>query len=259
MFKTMQFIGGGRITRILLERLKNRHALPEKVIVIEPDRKVHTYLKELKIPELVINSEDRADWVADLVFIAVHPPVIKEIMADLRTQLTNRSVIISLAPVVKMSGLQQLTGGFNRIVRLIPNAPSLIGEGYNPVCFSKSVTNVEKETLRKLFNHWGETPEVTEDKLEAYAILIAMGPTYFWFQWLKLQELGKQFGMNNAELNKAMPAMLHGAIKTLFESNLPAKAVLNLIPVCPLKEDESVIQDIFDNKLTALYTRLTQK
>ena len=98
-----------------------------------------------------------------------------------------------------------------------------------------------------------------EKKLEAYAIITAMGPTYFWFQWLKLQELGRQFGIDNAELKQAMPAMLHGAVVTLFESDLSTNQVLDLIPVCPLKENELAIEEIFEKKLTGLFIKLTQK
>ena len=39
MYKNVIFIGGGRITRILLKGLKSQNVLPEKIIVIEPDIK----------------------------------------------------------------------------------------------------------------------------------------------------------------------------------------------------------------------------
>jgi len=73
-----------------------------------------------------------------------------------------------------------------------------------------------------------------------------------------LQELGKQFGMNDAELKQAMPSMLHGAVETFFESNLSPEEVMDLIPVCPLKDDELTIKNIFDTKLTGLYSKLTK-
>jgi hypothetical protein len=60
-------------------------------------------------------------------------------------------------------------------------------------------------------------------------------------------------------MNKGMAAMLNGATDILYKSNLPATEILDLIPVYPLKEDESIIQDIFDKRLTGLYQKLTQK
>ena len=78
------------------------------------------------------------------------------------------------------------------------------------------------------------------------------------FKWLKLHDLGKQFGMNDAELKQAIPVMLHGAVATLFESDLSPKEVMDLIPVCPLKEEELTIKNMFDTKLTGLFTKLTK-
>ena len=53
-----------------------------------------------------------------------------------------------------------------------------------------------------------------------------------------------------------MPAMLYGAVGTLFESDLSAKETWDLIPVCPLKDDELTINN--REKLTGLYAKLTK-
>ena len=49
MYKKISFVGGGRITRILLQGLKRKNALPEKVIVCDPDTSMHGNLKDLSI------------------------------------------------------------------------------------------------------------------------------------------------------------------------------------------------------------------
>lgn len=75
------------------------------------------------------------------------------------------------------------------IVRMIPGATSYINEGYNPLCFAGSFES-DKSNLIKLLEVLGKTFEVSESKLEAYAIISAMLPTYFWFQWKALSDLG---------------------------------------------------------------------
>ncbi len=47
-----------------------------------------------------------------------------------------------------------------RIVRLIPNATSIINEGYNPVCFSSGMPEEEKGSLLQLLGTLGKTFEV---------------------------------------------------------------------------------------------------
>ena len=50
----------------------------------------------------------------------------------------------------------------------------------------------EKQQVLDLLRLMGNTFEVSEEKLESYAIMSAMLPTYFWFQWKELAEIGKK-------------------------------------------------------------------
>lgn len=256
--QSIGFIGGGRITRLLLLSLKQKDSLPEKVFVADPNEDMRAKVKLIddSFIRCVQNNNDVLN--VDILFLAVHPPVVKGIATEINGKIKSDTIVVSLIPVIPIEKLSSLLG-IQKLIRMIPNAPSIIHKGYNPVVYSTAVKAEEKQELQKLFSNWGEAPEVDEKKLEAYAIVTAMGPTYFWFQWLKLKQLGEQFGLSASEMKNAIPSMLHGAAETLFESDLSATEVLDLIPVCPLKDDESFIQNIFDKRLTGLYTKLTQK
>ena len=109
-----------------------------------------------------------------------------------------QAIVVSLAPKVPLSAMATALGT-TRVARMIPNAPSLIGRGYNPVTFGTGVDSDARAALAPLFTPWGEWPEVEERTLEAYAILTGMGPTYFWYQWQALRELAGQFGLSPPE------------------------------------------------------------
>jgi len=252
------FIGSGRITRLLLLALKEKDSLPEKILAADPDAEMRLKVQLIDPSRIQCVQKNSDALDVDILFLAVHPPVFKEIAAEISGKINPGTIVVSLIPVISIEKIFAMIGS-PKLVRMIPNAPSLIHQGFNPVVFSEKITQDEKRHLKIIFRNWGEAPEVDEKKLEAYAIVTAMGPTYFWFQWLHLEELGKQFGMSDTEVNKAMSAMLHGATEILFDSNLAARDVLDLIPVCPLKEAESGIQDVFNNNLTGLYAKLTQK
>ena len=95
-----------------------------------------------------------------------------------------------------------------------------------------------------------------EETLEAYAILSAMGPTYFWFQWQTLRELAGSFGLGPAEADVALRAMLDGAVRTFFDSGLPAERVMDLVPVKPLAESEQQIGQAYRDVLPKLHAKL---
>ena len=70
-----------------------------------------------------------------------------------------------------MAKLSEVLGGFNRLARMIPNAPSIIGAGYNPIAFGSGLSAEEKQALAAFFAPLGDCPEVAESKLEAFAFV----------------------------------------------------------------------------------------
>ena len=122
--------------------------------------------------------------------------------------------------------------------------------------FSAAFSKEEKKKLRTWFKILGDCPEVVEEKLEAYAILTAMGPTYFWFQLYELEELGKTFGTTPEEAKEGLLKMMKGALKTMTDSGLSPTEVMDLIPVKPLGEEEANIRTMYRTKLQGLYSKL---
>jgi pyrroline-5-carboxylate reductase len=149
-----------------------------------------------------------------------------------------------------------MLGGFSRIVRLIPNAPSIIGEGYNPVVFASSVSAPERDEVLALFRVLGECPVVPEDHLEAYAVLTAMGPTCLWFQMDELVRIGAGFGLSEQEARTGVERMTAGALRTMFRSGMKPEEVMDLVPVRPIGDEEAAIRAIYQEKLNGLYQKL---
>jgi len=254
--KSLGFIGAGRIARILLGGLKRAGKLPSKIIASDANEDILQKLKR-DFPEIdaVPNGNHQAAS-QDVVLVALHPPVMGGLLADIRPALKPAGVVVSLAPKLSIGKLSELLGGFSRIVRMIPNAPSIINEGYNPVVFHPAITGADRESLLALFRVLGDCPEVAEEKLESYAILTAMGPTYLWFQLYELQNLGRQFGLTDEDLHDGMSKMIAGAVKTMFEADLSPEEVMDLIPVKPLGEEEANIANAYRSRLTGLYQKL---
>jgi pyrroline-5-carboxylate reductase len=252
----ISFIGGGRITRIFLTALKNIKASFQQISVMDSNPDV---LKALSasFPEIKSESGLTEDILAaDYIFLAVHPPMITELLEKSKTSINPKAILISLAPKFTIEKMSLLLGGFNRIVRLLPLASSIISKGYNPVVFSRSIDGGTKKQLLDLFNVFGQTIEVAEPKIEAYALIVAMGPTYFWFQYYKLIDLAKGFGMDEKEANEAVRNMVNVSIDTMFSSGLDKASVLDLIPVKPISQHEAEILKIYDEKLIGLFQKI---
>jgi len=162
---------------------------------------------------------------------------------------------VSLAPKIS---IEQLSSKLNtdQIVRMIPNATSYINEGYNPLTFASGFHPDAKSELLSILNVLGQTFEVAESKLEGYALISAMLPTYFWFQWNELEKLGIQMGLSAEESKFAVRDTLLAAIHLLYDSGLESDQVNNLIPVKPIGESEGQIREILQTRLMGLFQKI---
>lgn len=253
--ESIGFVGGGRITRILLTGLKKADKLPDRVLVSDPDEATLTRLQN-DFPEVETACCNAIPALADLVFLAVHPPVVAGVVAEIKDPLPPAGILVSLVPKFTIAKLTDLLGGFARIARMIPNAPSLLGRGYNPVTYSAALTGSDKTELSDLLSALGEAPEVPEQHLEPYAVLTAMGPTYLWYQLYELQALGESFGLPPEAARQGVKAMVAGALAVMTESDLSAEQVRDLIPVKPLAELEPAVIETYRTKLTGLLQKI---
>ena len=252
--KSLGFIGGGRITRIFLEALTNGKFDIQSVVVFDTNPEVLNLLKQ-QFPNVVIAKTPEESAVLPVVFIALHPPVIMETLTKIAGVIAPNAMVISLAPKITIEKIKSKLNILN-IARMIPNAASYINQGYNPVTFADSFRQNDKAEFLLLMDMLGKTMEVAEQKLEAYAILSAMLPTYFWFQWKELIRLGEPMGLTDEESTAAIHQTLLAAINLYFESGLTPEKVIDLIPVKPIGENQSQITEIYQAKLMGLFEKI---
>jgi pyrroline-5-carboxylate reductase len=254
MKQSIGFIGGGRVTRILLQAFKNKNALFSKVVVTDTNPDVSGNLKK-SFPDIQIDNASVAAS-QDIVFISLHPPVVMDTLELIKSSINSNTIVISLAPKITIAKISSKLNQVKNIARLIPNATSFINEGYNPVCFSSDFTRNEKQQVIVLLRVLGNTFEVPEEKLESYAILSAMLPTYFWFQWKELAEIGQKIGLSEKESNDSINDTLIASLNLMFKTGMSPSEVMDLIPVKPIGEFETQIIEIYKTKLISLFEKI---
>ena len=251
--KTLGFIGGGRITKILLQAFKNKNQHFKSVVVYDINAEVLSELSS-QFPDIKPTDDLQLTAKQNVVFIALHPPVIMDTLELIKDLVSDKTVVVSLAPKISIGKIHQKLE-ISNIIRMIPNATSFINEGYNPICFSKQF-DLERELVSGMFEVLGTTFEVPEEQLEAYAIISAMLPTYFWFQFKSLAALGAQMGLTDEQSNEAIYHTMIAALNTFFRSGKSADMVIDLIPVKPIGSYEEQVNKIYEETLLPLYNKI---
>jgi pyrroline-5-carboxylate reductase len=247
------FIGGGRITKIFLKAFTSAEVELKNVVVYDSNPDVLSALKEqfpfIEAGELLHAASQPT------VFIALHPPVIMETLDKIAEVISEETELISLAPKITIEKIASKVSS-KCIARMIPNATSYINEGYNPIAFAPEMDKEDRKEIKKLLKSLGKTIETDESKLEGYAIVSAMLPTYFWFQWNEMEEIALEMGLTAEEAKTAVRQTLKKALKLYYKSDLTPAEVMDLIPVKPIGENEAEIKTILNTKLLGLFAKI---
>ena len=229
---TVGFVGAGRIARILLEGWQRAGLELPAVVAADVDPAAFERLPKLAGRLTAALGDVTAAARQDIVFVAVHPPVLPAVLGQIAGALRNDAIVVSLAPKFTIAKLRAAR-------RFRPNCEdhSQCSLDRRPRVQSYRLRTVahcgRPITVKRLLGPLGAAPEVAENLLEAYAVITAMGPTYFWPQLVELTDLAETFGLSRGEATAAVRQMVDGATATLTDSGLPADEVLDLVPVRP--------------------------
>jgi pyrroline-5-carboxylate reductase len=253
--QSVGFVGGGRVARIMLEGWSRAGSMPGRVVVADPSADTLAAL-QARFPTIEIcpGANCRAAEQS-IVLLGLHPAAFSDSMPEVAAALKPDAVVVSLAPKLTIARLSGLLGGFDRVARLIPNAPSVVGSGFNPIAFGPSLGEADRAAVLQLLAPLGESPVVDESTLEAYAITAAMGPTYLWFQLYELRDLAHSFGLSDEAAATAVERMTRGALDTM-NSDFSRAEVMDLVAVRPMAETEPATLDAYRTRLGAVMERI---
>jgi pyrroline-5-carboxylate reductase len=252
--KSISFIGSGRVAAFMLEGFKRSGSI-RSIILSDADPAVSAARSAAFPPAADAGADFKTAAAADIVFLALHPPVIASAAAAFADSLGKGSIVVSLAPKTPLASLEKALGT-DRVARFLPNAPSAIGAGCNALTFGPGLDATDRAELRELLGALGEIAEVQESDIEAYAVLAAMGPTYIWPVLDELTKLGAEFGLSELDARRTVQLMAAGAAGLYADRERSYAALMDMIPAKPMADDESGIRGLFALKLRAMFAKL---
>lgn len=249
MDRKISFIGVGKMGGALLERLVNAGFVSKDNVLacdINGDR-----LDELRQRLGIMISQDNKKGArfGDIVLIAVMPKLVRSVLEEIRPEISEEKVIVSVAALIPIETIESTLGTKTGVVRIMPNIPSLVGSGFNLVCFGSFLKEQDKQFVRNMLTVWGEYREVDEDKMNLYTVISAMGPTYFTPFLDVLVRFGVEKGLTEAEAREVACLMLKGTAELVSKVQSPIEDLKNMITSQPLKEKEQELKSIFKETL----------
>jgi pyrroline-5-carboxylate reductase len=131
---------------------------------------------------------------ADIVLLAVKPQVMPEVLAEIQSQINKSRLVISIAAGIPLGLLADMLPNA-RLMRVMPNTPTLVQAGMAAVAPGPRVDAGDLELTCRLFDAVGRSVVVEEKLMDAVTGLSGSGPAYVFLFLEALADGGVKMGL----------------------------------------------------------------
>ena len=218
------FLGGGAMAgAILAGLLKKGIFLPENIYITDIST---ARLKYLQDSYGVNTSQDNTAVVpeVDIMVLAVKPQITGAVLKEIAGVVKPDQTLVSIAAGITTAMLESYLNTPLAVVRVMPNAPALVGEGVSALCPGSQAGPGDMDRAMAIFNAVGRAVELPEHMMDAVTGLSGSGPAYMFLILEALSDAGVKVGLpRDAALLLAAQTM-QGSARMLIEAEgHPAK------------------------------------
>jgi len=157
--------------------------------------------------------------MCDCILLGVKPVFMEGVLKEIAPYV-NGKAIISIAAGWSMEMLNAALGKDHNamVLRVMPNTPALVGEGYTALCEETTLSKEWLEWAQKLFDCLGESALVPERLFDAVIAVTGSSPAYIYTLIDAMALGGVQQGMPRAMAQRAAAQAVLGAAKMVLET-----------------------------------------
>lgn len=130
-----------------------------------------------------------------MVFLAVKPVDMPGVLENIKDCLTEDHVLISVAAGISIDQIVKVVGTEQKVIRLMPNTPCLIGKGMTVVSPGVNVAENELNFVITLMEALGKVVILEEKLMDAATGLSGSGPAYVFMFVEALADGGVKMGL----------------------------------------------------------------
>jgi pyrroline-5-carboxylate reductase len=206
------FIGGGNMATAMIGGLLQKGWSADTICAVDVDDGARSRLgRDLKVKTAAELNAGTAS--ADCVVLAVKPQHVRQAALALRP-FVGAQLVISIAAGIRLRDLSRWLGGYQRIVRVMPNTPALVSSGISGLCAMSAVSREDRERSEKILGAVGTTLWLqSEEQMDAITAVSGSGPAYVFYFIEALAQAAVELGCNAADARRLALETFAGAVR----------------------------------------------
>ena len=223
------FIGCGTMGTALLEGIiREGLRKPNEVAVFDQDKQKLENL-EKRHGVIVMPNASALCLKSETVFLAVKPQDMQNVLEEIKSDVTEHHVMISVAAGLKLDFYQRLLGSDKKIIRVMPNTPCLIGKGMSVASKGDVVSTEDEQDVVTLLEALGKVIVLDEKHMDTVTGLSGSGPAYALLFIESLADGGVEMGLSRDVALLLAAQTVYGAAALLLEKKENPTVLKNMI------------------------------
>ncbi len=211
------FIGTGNMAGAIMGGIVKKGLIqPEEIIGSDISSAGREKVKELY--GIHVTEDNREAAKADIVILSVKPQYYAAAIAEIKDVITDRQLVITIAPGKTLAWLEEQFGRKIKLIRTMPNTPAMVGAGMTAACAGELVTEEELAYAVGILRSFGEVEVVPEHLIDAVVSTSGSSPAYVFMMIEAMADAAVADGMPRTQAYKFAAQAVMGSAKMVLET-----------------------------------------
>ena len=203
------FIGTGNMASAIMGGIIKNNVIPAEEIIgadlFAPGRER-------------VQKEYGINVTADTIILSVKPQFYESVIADIKDVVTDKQIIITIAPGKTLAWLAEQFGKDVKIVRTMPNTPAMVGEGMTAVCPNEHLTEDEIAYVKSLLESFSRAEIVPERLMDVVTAVSGSSPAYVFMLIEAMADAAVSGGMPRKQAYQFAAQAVLGSAKMVLDT-----------------------------------------
>ncbi|WP_175988046.1 pyrroline-5-carboxylate reductase [Bacillus sp. Marseille-Q1617] len=218
MKKTIGFIGCGNMAQAILGGILKAGIVDERAVMTSA-KSAATRKKVSEDFHVECTKDNLAvAEFSDVLFLSIKPDQYKQVISEVKDAVKEDVIVVTMAAGITLEWMEVQFGKDIKLVRTMPNTPSLVGEGMTAYCVNERLADEELADVSVILGSFGKAEQVDENLMDAIPAVSGSSPAYVFMFIEALADGAVLQGVPRNQAYELAAQAVLGAAKMVLET-----------------------------------------
>lgn len=222
------FIGGGKMASAILKGIINSSLFKNDEIIVSDKNQASLDMLKNDFGINITSSNSDVVKNSEIILFAVKPFVLRDVLEEIKTYISEKNTILSIAAGISISTIEEIIGKFP-VVRIMPNTPALVNEGMSAVCKGNFAGDRHEKIAEEIMSSVGKVIKTEEKYIDIITAISGSGPAFYYYIIDEIAKAGEKLGLDYQTCLKLSAQTAYGSAKMIMDTNVsPEQLIINV-------------------------------